>query len=76
MNSAATAFKFDFDVSEMADSARDATDFLKSIAHGRVSVLVGVDTQDIGAVPCVHIPYLGKIVRRLVYSSCGQFRMR
>ena len=40
MNSAATAFKFDFDVSEMADSARDATDFLKSIAHeGRLMIL-------------------------------------
>ena len=39
MNSA-TAFKFDFDVSEMADNARDATDFLKSIAHeGRLMIL-------------------------------------
>jgi ArsR family transcriptional regulator len=37
---AATAFKFDFDVTEMADSARDATDFLKSIAHeGRLMIL-------------------------------------
>ena len=40
MNSAATAFKFDFDVNDMADSARDATDFLKSIAHeGRLMIL-------------------------------------
>ena len=39
MNSA-TAFKFDFDVTEMADNARDATDFLKSIAHeGRLMIL-------------------------------------
>ena len=41
MNSAAaTAFKFDFDVNEMADSAQVATDFLKSIAHeGRLMIL-------------------------------------
>ena len=40
MNSATAAFKFDFDVDEMADSARDATDFLKSIAHeGRLMIL-------------------------------------
>lgn len=41
MNSAAaTAFKFDFDVHEMADSALAATNFLKSIAHeGRLMIL-------------------------------------
>ncbi|MEP0943349.1 MAG: metalloregulator ArsR/SmtB family transcription factor [Rhizobiaceae bacterium] len=41
MNSASsTAFKFDFDVDEIADSAREATDFLKSIAHeGRLMIL-------------------------------------
>ena len=38
--SASTAQVFDFDVDDMADSARDATDFLKSIAHeGRLMIL-------------------------------------
>ena len=41
MNSASTtAIKFDFKVDEMVDSAREATDFLKSIAHeGRLMIL-------------------------------------
>ncbi len=41
MNSASTtAIKFDFEVDEMVDSAREATDFLKSIAHeGRLMIL-------------------------------------
>lgn len=41
MNSnTARAFEFDFDIEDMADSARDATDFLKSIAHeGRLMIL-------------------------------------
>ena len=41
MNSASTtAIKFDFEGDEMVDSAREATDFLKSIAHeGRLMIL-------------------------------------
>ena len=39
-SASSSAFKFDFDVDEMASSAREATNFLKSIAHeGRLMIL-------------------------------------